>query len=205
VASPFRAVLFDLDGVLVDSYEVWLHVLNAVARELGYPAVSREVFAAGWGQGIEADVERFYPRHSVAEIEARYAAAYREHLAHLRYDPAARVVLETLRGRGLRTAMVTNTPGDIARAIAVHGGLVFDAVVGGTDVARGKPAPDVVLRACEHVGVAPPDAVVVGDTAYDRDAARAAGAAFAGFRFGDHPRLERLQEVLHWVEAVGSG
>ncbi len=51
-----RAVLFDLDGVLVDSYALWFHLLNAVARKLRYPAISREMFASNWGQAIEADV-----------------------------------------------------------------------------------------------------------------------------------------------------
>jgi phosphoglycolate phosphatase/AHBA synthesis associated protein len=110
-------------------------------------------------------------------------------------------VLDALRAHGLRTAMVTNTPGVIARDIATRGELAFDAVVGGTDVERGKPAPDIVLRACEQVGVAPDAAVVVGDTAFDRDAALAAGAAFAGLRFGDGTRLEHLDEVLGLVGA----
>ncbi len=55
-----RAVLFDLDGVLVDSYRVWFHLLNGAAKELGYPPISPEVFQSCWGQGIEADVEKFF-------------------------------------------------------------------------------------------------------------------------------------------------
>ena len=77
------AVLFDLDGVLIDSYEVWFHLLAALAAELGFADVAREGFRAGWGQGIEADVQRFYPRHSVQELEALYAARFSDHLRHL--------------------------------------------------------------------------------------------------------------------------
>jgi len=56
-----RAVLFDLDGVLVDSYEVWFHLMNAAAGELRYPAISRELFQTTWGQGVQADIKNYYP------------------------------------------------------------------------------------------------------------------------------------------------
>lgn len=199
-----RAVLFDLDGVLVDSYEVWFHVMNAVARDLDYPSIAREDFAASWGQGIEQDVARFFTRHRVPELERRYESAYPRHMRHLRFDPAAATVLGALRQAGMHSALITNTPAPLARAIVARGRLALDAVVGGTDVARSKPAPDMVLRACELLGVAPDEAVVVGDTAYDRDAARAAGAGFAGLRFDGEPRLERLEEVLGLVAGLGA-
>ena len=60
-APSVRAVLFDLDGVLIDSWEVWFRVLNAAAAEWGYAAISRETFAGAWGQGLAADQERFFP------------------------------------------------------------------------------------------------------------------------------------------------
>jgi phosphoglycolate phosphatase/AHBA synthesis associated protein len=196
VSRVVRAVLFDLDGVLVDSYEAWFQVLCAVAERGGYPPVTREDFAAGWGQGISADVERFFPDLDVAELERRYEAEYARQLAHLRFDPHARAVLAELRARGLPTALVTNTPSPMARAVLAQGGLALDHVVGGTDVPRGKPAPDMVLRACALVGVAPAGSLLVGDTDYDRLAAEAAGAPFVGLRFGAGRRIERLDELF---------
>jgi len=192
----FRAVLFDLDGVLVDSYEAWFQVLRAVAEQLGYPPVARDDFAAGWGQGIAADVTRFFPRHGVPELERCYEAEYPRQLAHLRFDPEAPAVLAALRARGLPTALVTNTPGPLARAVLARGGLALDAVVGGTDVPRGKPAPDIPLRACALLGVEPARALLLGDTEFDRAAAAAAGVPFAGLRFGRERRIERLAELL---------
>ncbi len=195
-----RAVLFDLDGVLVDSQEVWFAVLCAVAHDLGRPAVSRADFLAGWGQGIAADVERFFPGRTVAEIERRYDEAFAKHLDRLCFDPVGPAVLAELARRRVLTALITNTPGPLARAILARGGLALDAVVGGTDVPRGKPAPDMVLRACAELGVAPERAVVVGDTDYDRAAAAAAGVAFVGMRFGDGRRIERLDDVVALVD-----
>ena len=191
-----EAILFDLDGVLVDSYEVWLHLLQALAREHGYPPVSREVFHAGWGQGIQADVERFFPRHSVAELEALYAAGFAAQLGHLRVMDGVGEVFGALRERGLPSAVITNTPASMARAIVARAGATPDVLVGGTDVARAKPAPDMVLLACDRLGVAPGASWVVGDTAYDLEAARAAGARFAGLGIDGDVTLSSLGDVL---------
>ena len=74
-------------------------------------------------------------------------------------------------------------------------------LVGGTDVAHPKPAPDMVIHACFRLGVAPGSAWVVGDTAYDRDAARAAGAHFAGLGIEGEVTLARLGDLLPLIEA----
>jgi HAD superfamily hydrolase (TIGR01509 family) len=190
-----RAVLWDLDGVLVDSYEVWFHLLNHGAREFVAPPVSREAFAAGWGQGIERDVESFYPGRSVAEVEAFYHANFMAHAAHLRIDPDAASVIARLRAAGLRQALITNTPGPLAAEILRHARLELDAVVGGTDVPAGKPAPDMVLEACRRLGVTPAEAAVVGDSRFDRDAAAAAAVCFVGLRIDGDARIERLSEL----------
>lgn len=190
------AILFDLDGVLVDTYEVWFHLLAALARELGYPDVTRAAFQAGWGQGIEADVRRFFPRHTVPALERLYAERLDAHLDHLGVVEGVAEVFSALRRRGLPSAVVTNTPAGMARALVARAGATPDALVGGTDVARPKPAPDMVLLACERLGAAPAASWVVGDTAFDRDAARAAGARFAGLGVAGDVSLARLADLL---------
>jgi HAD superfamily hydrolase (TIGR01509 family) len=190
------AWLWDLDGVLIDSYEVWFHLLNQTTRAFGGAEISRALMQACWGQGIEADVARFFPHKTVPEVEAFYHAHFMDHAAHLRVDPDARNVVDTLRARGQRQALITNTPSPLARQILDAAGLVLDAVVGGTDVPNAKPAPDMVLEACRRLSVAPADALVVGDSRYDREAARAAGVHFIGVRIDGDARVERLGELL---------
>lgn len=191
-----RAVLFDLDGVLIDSYEVWFHLLAAIAEEFAYPPVSREAFKAGLGQGIEADVRRFFPRHSVPELERIYAERFPAHLGHLAVAEGVPAVFAALRRRGLASAVITNTPADVARPLLERAAATPDVLVGGTDVAQPKPAPDIVLRACASLGVEPGSAWVVGDTVFDREAARSAGARFAGLGIEGEVSLARLLDLL---------
>jgi HAD superfamily hydrolase (TIGR01509 family) len=176
-----KAVLFDLDGVLVDTYEVWFCLINDVALRLGYPAVGREAYRASWGQGIETDVSHFYPRHTVEEILREYARSYGDHLSHLRVMEGAP---EALRSLALPKAVITNSPTALAeRALSVAGlDGHFRTVVGCDQVASSKPAPDEVLEACRRLGVRPEESLVVGDSRFDEGAARAAGAPFVWFR-----------------------
>jgi HAD superfamily hydrolase (TIGR01509 family) len=199
-----RAILFDLDGVLVDSYAVWFHLLAALAEELGYPPIGAEAFRAGWGQGIEADVRDFFPRHGTAALERLYAERLGRHLEHLVVPAEVPAVFAALRARRMGSAVVTNSPAGMARLLLERAGATPDVLVGGTDVPRPKPAPDSVLHACRRLGVEPGAAWLVGDTAFDREAARAAGVRFAGLGLEGDLRLSRLGDLLALIGAPGS-
>jgi phosphoglycolate phosphatase/AHBA synthesis associated protein len=200
-----RAVLFDLDGVLIESYEVWLSLLQALAAKLGYPPVTREAFAAGWGQGIQADVATIFTRQTVPELEQLYADHFEDHLDRLEVADGVAEVFAAIRARGLRSAVITNTPAGMARALVARTGGTPDVLIGGTDVAEAKPAPDMVLLACRRLGVAPAAALVVGDTEYDRLAAAAAGARFAGVGIEGEVRFARVAELGAWLAGLGDG
>lgn len=200
-----RALLFDLDGVLVETYAVWHALINAFALERGYPAVSDAAMRRSWGQGVDADARDFFPGTPVAELEAFYNARFFDHLDELAVMPGAARVVGAIRAAGLPVAVVTNTPAPLARALLRRARVSPDALVGGTDVPRPKPAPDIVLRACELVEVPPSEAVVVGDSDFDRRAARAAGSRFIGFRRDGDRRVERLDELLELVAAELEG
>jgi len=191
------ALLFDLDGVLVDSREVWFHTMRAAARELGHPEPTRQAFDDSFGQGVAADVESFYPGVAHEALDAFYDEHFRDHLEHFLVTPGAPELLGELRARGVPHAVVTNTSRPLALEILQAARLEPEHLVGSTDVARAKPAPDMVLRGCELTGAAPGEAWMVGDSEYDREAARAAGVRFAGYWGipGDR-QLGSLAEVL---------
>jgi len=181
VTSSFEyAVLFDMDGVLIDSFEVWHQVLNATAEALGHPPIFREAIVQSWGQGIEADVEKYYRANTVDEVEALFHRLFPDHIDRLTVNDGAHTTVEGLRERGVGCAVITNTPKALAADMLQLVELEPDVLVSGTDVPRSKPAPDMVYLACEKLGVPPARACVVGDSEYDRRAAESARVRFLG-------------------------
>jgi HAD superfamily hydrolase (TIGR01509 family) len=179
--AGLKAVLWDLDGVLVDTYEVWFFLLNDVAARHGYPGIDRALYQKSWGQGMEVDVKNFYPRHTVDQVRAEYERYYGDHLHHLKVMDGARAGLEAVR---LPKAVITNSPTPLAEQALGLAKLrdCFDTVVGCDQVPASKPAPDGVLLACKRLGVRPDETILVGDSRFDEGAAKSAGTAFVWFK-----------------------
>lgn len=194
-----RAVLFDLDGVLVDTYEAWFDLVRATARHFGAPEVSRSAFDASWGQSVEDDARDLVPGPSAHEVAEHYEGHFREHVARVRPDREARDVLAGLRARGVRTACVTNSPTAVAREILRTADLepLLDAVVGAGDAPNPKPAPDLLEVALRRLGVAAEAAVMVGDSRFDEEAAKAAGVRYVHYDTRARDSLARaLQRAI---------
>lgn len=201
-----RAVLFDLDGVLVDSYEAWFRVVNAAARHFRKPDVDRDRFAAGWGQGIDADVREFFPGCKESDIETFYESHLLDFASEVKVDPEAHDTLLRLRSAEVFRGVITNTPATLARDLLAWVGLIglVDITVGPDAGLAPKPAPDVVLRACESLQVKPSEALMIGDSSFDEKAARAARVSFVGYRNESSARsVPRLLDVVRLAESQG--
>ncbi|MFQ5601184.1 MAG: HAD family hydrolase, partial [Candidatus Krumholzibacteriia bacterium] len=200
--TELRSVLFDLDGVLVDSYEAWFQLVNLTARAFCKPDVERERFQTSWGQGLEADLREFFPGCCAEDI-ARF---YEEHLldfdASIQVNADASRTLCGLRDAGVPRGIITNTPTLLARDILAWAGLIgmIDITIGASSDVAAKPAPDTILRACEVLGVEPKETVVIGDSHLDAQAAKAAKAKFIGFRTKKGRSVSSLSEVVDLVE-----
>ncbi len=193
-----RAVLFDMDGVLVFSEDAWFRVFNETLVHFGRPEVSRAEFDAIYGNGAAADRDAYMPDRQVAEVDAAYARLFEEHLGEVRPNPEAAGVLAELRRRGIRTAVATNTTAPLARRVlGLHGLLPhLDAAASADEAGAGKPRPDVVRLAAQRAGVPLSECLFVGDSRFDAAAAEAAPVPFVGFRFGGGARIEQLTELL---------
>lgn len=202
VESPIQAVLFDMDGVLLDSFEAWYATVLDACRHFGDPPVSRETFRKLFGAGSDTDVASFLPGATSAEADRFYAERFPLHMDLIRPFPEAPGVLRALAQAGIRTACVTNTTRDLARRLLGENGLraALEAVVTADDVARPKPAPDMVTKALSDLSVEASRGLLVGDTVYDLEAARSARCIGVGFKIdGGDRRIERLAEVLELV------
>lgn len=198
--SP-RAVLFDMDGVLVRTEEIWFRLVEEAGRRFRGQAITREEFTPTFGQGTAADVHHFGLRCAVAELDTFYVEAFSQYLFETWVNPHAQPLLEKLQRRGFPLAIVTNTVSPLAEQILRESKLrpYFDYVACADFVPQAKPAPDLVLHACEKLKVSPAQACMIGDSKFDRAAARAAGVHFFGLMQEGDVRIEELPELLHHV------
>ena len=199
-----KAVLFDMDGVLVNSFNAWLALINDTARHFGYNEVSRASFLSVYGQSTERDVKSFFPGRTTIEIDTYYADHFHEHSSQVEIAQNAIEVLERSKAYNLKFAVITNTSGELARKIIRDLGITIEIVIGGDEITASKPAPDIVYRACELLEVSPSEAIVVGDSIYDMQAAASAGSLSVGVNgIRGNQTIAGLEELPELLEALG--
>jgi len=181
---PIRAVLIDLDGTLLDTVPDLADAANAMLAELGRLTLSQDAIRDFVGKGIPNLVGRClgYPGESDAPEAREALALFKRHYAAVngrktRIYPGVPEGLRALRAAGLKTACVTNKAGAFTEQLLAATGLdrLLDLTVSGDTLAEKKPHPLPFLHLCERFGIAPAEALVVGDSRNDVAGARAAG------------------------------
>jgi len=175
-----KAVLFDLDGTLVDSSEAIINAVEKVLESRGLTC-NRANVAGMIGLPLENIFSVLAPDLSKEEIwqlvheYRRYYIAH--HLENTTIQPSAHMLLRKLKSKGFKLGIITTKYRKPVMDILVHFGIseLFDVVVSGYEVKRHKPAPDIVLEAAKRLGVDPKQCVVVGDSPIDVQAGKRAG------------------------------
>ena len=167
------AILFDMDGVLVDSLDSWRSSLNAALKAHNNQEITKEEFIEKyWGYDLYATFDKIGLDRTIVTA---CNELYQEHLDKVTMYPDVKYTLKKL--KRYKKGIITNTPRN--RAIQVIKnfklGRYFDTVVTSDDVDRGKPNPDIVLKACKNLGIEPAEVVMVGDTGSDVEAGKSAG------------------------------
>ena len=211
------AVIFDLDGTLLDTLDDLTDSVNYTLRQFGYPPRTREEIRRFVGNGAVKLIERALP-HAVEpdRFQAVLRAYDARYTAH-QYDktkpyPGACELLRALRARGIRMAVLSNKQDNAVRPLCAHyfPGLL-DAATGPADGRRTKPAPDGVIYLERLLGVTAQQTLYVGDSRADVQTGLNAGvrtvAALWGFRSrseleaaGAELFAESAEEILNYVD-----
>jgi pyrophosphatase PpaX len=204
-AQPF-AVLFDLDGTLLDSIGLLLDCMeHAFTGRAVIP--SRAAWTAGIGTPLRDQMRGFgVAEHELEAVVARYRMHQDEHLERrTSLFPGARESVEALRASGVPVGVVTSKGRGMTERSLVHVGMLelFDVLVTATDTVRHKPDPLPVQHALAQLGVAPHRALFVGDSTHDMNAGRAAGTFTGAALWGPFSREQlAVTQPTHWLQEL---
>lgn len=202
-----RAVVFDLDGVIVSSEEVWDEVREGLARESGArwgPSAQRDMMGMStpeWTAYMHDTVGlAMSPERIGREVERRLLDRYR---AALPLIPGAREAVTALAGR-LPLGLASSSTRALIDGVLSLAGLAdeFAVTVSSEEVARGKPWPDVYLRALDLLAVSPAEGVAVEDSGAGIRAATAAGMRVIAIPNALYPPPADALALAHTVLAT---
>jgi HAD superfamily hydrolase (TIGR01509 family) len=199
--SPLRAVLFDMDGTLVETEECWGEAMFTLARRLG-GRMSDSAREQTVGTSLRVSMGVLYADLGITRSEKQFRAdalfvedeTGRLLAEGVSWRPGARSLVAAVRDAGLATALVTTTPRNLATLILAHigetapGVAAFDVTICGDEVPARKPDPAPYRQAMQALGVTADECVVIEDSQAGIAAGLAAGAAVLGV-----PTMQRVQ------------
>jgi phosphoglycolate phosphatase len=190
---PFRTVLFDLDGTLIDQFSAIHRSYTHALAHFGRPAPSRAQTRAAVGGGFDTALAKFFP----AEEREEATRVYREYWDRTMLDdvvlmPGARELLAALREGGATLAVVSNKLGPSSRRICEHLGLqpYLQAVIGAKDTPWLKPEREFTQHVLAQLNADPASTLMVGDSPYDVQAAHVAALPAWCVSIGTHDEAQ---------------
>ncbi len=188
----YQAVLFDLDGTLLDSLDDLADAMNEALGQLGFPPHPSSAYRYFVGDGVEELAARALPeghrdQTTIIQCFQRMRAIYRHRWnVKTRPYPGIPELLNGLTERGLKLTILSNKPDEFTRAMVEYyfASWPFSLVAGQKEEVPRKPDPAGALAIAEHLGIAPERFLYLGDTNTDMKTARAAGMFPVGVLWG---------------------
>lgn len=212
--QPLRAVLFDLDGTLIDTAPDFIRIIGLMCQQAGIPVPVDELIRAQVSEGSRAMVSLIYPELApdspeLLKIRQQFLDIYAQNIAvDTCLFPQMDNLLSMLEERGLPWGIVTNKPRSLSELLLAALNLAerCQVLVCPDDVTRTKPDPEPMLLAASQLGLPPEQIVYVGDHPRDIDAGRAAGMptvlAAYGYLPPDHRNNLDAWHAKHIVYTV---
>lgn len=198
--TELKAILFDLDGVIIDSFEPWFNIFNELRRTKGLGEMSKQEFLKKvWGGSPANDTKLL--NTAPEEIEKSYKELYKKHVYKSKLLPNAREVLSKIREKKYKIGLVTNTYHENVELTLKHHHIkeVFDVVIAGDQIENPKPYPDAILKACEKLNVMPEEILYIGDTKIDYKAGKAAGCVVVGLNTKGDLMISKLDDLMEMI------
>lgn len=173
-----KAVLFDFDGTLADTYDAWYSLMNGVLKEMNYEEISTEEFESKcWGKKITECFEILVGKDNAQEAYTIALEKSSDSFSKIRVFEESKHVLSQIHESGYKIALVSNTMSPFLKPMVEVSGLgeYFNLVIGADSVENPKPSPDIIEYTLKEMKIGKEEAIFVGDTVYDSQSARSAG------------------------------
>lgn len=184
-----KAVIFDMDGVIIDSEPVYNGIHEKMLRDFGVKEILDvpEDYTGMTNSAVFKIVrEKYNLKQTVEEISAYQLKVILEEFSRLEDEPidGIRDLLALLKEQQIKTAIASSSARKLIETVVKKFNLMtfFDVIVSGEEVPAGKPAPDVFLEAAKQLKVSPGDCLVIEDSKNGTIAAKAAGMSCIGFK-----------------------
>lgn len=193
----YKAVLYDMDGTVLDTLQDLTNAVNAALRRFDMPARRADEIRSFLGNGAQRLIELSVPAGTDAETTRRVLEFYKPYYdAHCRIEtaPYAGIIelMRALKAAGVKQAVVSNKPDAAVRELAAEFFTpLLECAIGESPDVRRKPSPDTVLAAMRKMGLDTADCVYVGDSEVDIATAKNAGmdCISVAWGFRDEPEL----------------
>ena len=192
------AILFDMDGVLIESLDSWHSALNESLDRFNHKTISRDKFIEKyWGQDLKITLENDGYEYDIIPLCNKI---YPKHIDKVSIYPETIPTLEKL--KCYKKAVITNTPRSCAPQVLDRFNLskYFDILMTSNDVPIGKPHPEIILKACLKLNVKPENSIMIGDTLSDFIAGKAAGCTVIGVNISADHTISNLSDLLKIIE-----
>ena len=200
-----KGVIFDCDGVLIDSKQANVRFYNLILAELGFAEMSPEDEEYVHSQTVTESIRYLVPEQDLERaIQAAKNISYKSVLPWIQLRQGLVSALERLRDRGVPCAINTNRTGTMGLILDTFGiRSYFSPVVTASTVRHPKPHPESLYYILSTWGMAPDQVIFIGDTEVDCRAAHAAGVPFWAFDSGDLAAVCHIDDHQQVCETIG--
>lgn len=195
--SP-KALLFDMDGVLVDSFDSWWKSLNKALKKEKKQEITKKAFIDQfWGDTLQQNLEKL----GLDKNNSKFCNTfYDQFIDEVTLFKETKTTLEKL--SNYPKAIITNTPQSCTLKILEKFQIkkYFNVFVTSDKIEKGKPNPDMVFKACTKLNVSPKSVILIGDTENDIKAGRAAGCKTIGINTKADFEIKNIRELLNLIK-----